>query len=56
VEQAAERADAAAEPSRADRKKKRKKRATNAAATMGDDDDEEETVTVRSVFDPGTAS
>jgi len=56
VEKAAERADAAAEPSRADRKKKRKKRATNAAATMGDDDDEEETVTVRSVFDPGTAS
>jgi exosome complex component RRP45 len=46
----------AAEPSRADRKKKRKKRATTAAATMGDDDDEEETVTVRSVFDPGTAS
>ena len=56
VETAAERADAAAEPSRADRKKKRKKRATTAAATMGDDDDEEETVTVRSVFDPGTAS
>ncbi|KOO25088.1 exosome complex component rrp45-like protein [Chrysochromulina tobinii] len=43
-------------PSRSDRKKKRKKRATTAAATMGDDDDEEETVTVRSVFDPGTAS
>jgi exosome complex component RRP45 len=55
VEKAAERADAAAEPSRADRKKKRKKRATTAAATMGDDDDEEETVTVRSVFDPGIA-